>query len=143
MSFYVYAGHLKLMFPMAWAITNMAWAMIDGRTMLETATYHDETNWDWAAQTLEYGAEFLLKCSFDNGEFVVQVCLQYKPRRTFTDCIATTCFYSQHPEVLTSCPTHGHTRERLDFLLRGLEVHHIARFLRQRHIETLITHCDD
>ena len=61
------------MFPMAWTIANMAWAMIDGETMLKTSTYDDQSNWEWAVQTLEYGAEFLLRCSFDDGEFVVQV----------------------------------------------------------------------
>ena len=61
------------MFPMAWTVANMAWAMVDGKEMLQDTYYDDKTNWEWAVQTLEYGAEFLLDCSFGDGEFVVQV----------------------------------------------------------------------
>jgi hypothetical protein len=71
-----HADHLKLMFPMAWTITTLAWSIIDGQDMLQTTRYDGRSNHEWAMQTLQYGAEFLLKCSFADGEFVIQVRLE-------------------------------------------------------------------
>jgi hypothetical protein len=68
------ADHLKLMFPMSWAIANMAWAMEDGKSMLKNARFQGRSNWDWGKQSLQHGLSFLLKCHIRSNEFVVQVC---------------------------------------------------------------------
>lgn len=54
-------------------MTNIAWAMLDGKDLLQAGSFDGKTNWEWAMQTLEYGMEFLLKCKFENGQFVTQV----------------------------------------------------------------------
>lgn len=68
------ADHLKLMFPMGWTITTIAWSIIDGQELLSSQQYESKSNLQWAIETLEYGLEFLLDCSLDNGDFVFQVC---------------------------------------------------------------------
>ena len=70
----MHAGHLKLMFPMGWTIATLAWGILDGYQLLAKQTYDGQTNLAWGLETLEYGLEFLLDCSFDDGEFVAQVC---------------------------------------------------------------------
>ena len=67
------ADHLKLVFPMAWSVTSMAWAMRDGRRLLTHTHFDGSSNWEWGMQTLEYGVNFLLNCDFGNGEFLAQV----------------------------------------------------------------------
>lgn len=69
----MHADHLKLMFPMGWTISTMAWSIIDGKDMLQSQKFDGSTNLKWAIQTLEYGLSFLLDCAFDDGEFVAQV----------------------------------------------------------------------
>lgn len=69
----MHADHLKLMFPMGWTLSTMAWGIIDGKEMLKKQQFDGASNLKWAVGTLEYGLEFLLDCSFDNGEFVAQV----------------------------------------------------------------------
>ena len=61
------------MFPKAWAIANMAWAMYDGKSMLKGASYGGKSNWFWAQQSLEHGLDFLLRCHVADDKFVVQV----------------------------------------------------------------------
>lgn len=61
---------------MGWTISTMAWSIIDGQQWLTNQQYDGKSNLQWAIQTLEYGLEFLLDCSFENGEFVAQVCLK-------------------------------------------------------------------
>jgi hypothetical protein len=58
---------------MAWSVTNMAWAMRDGRRLLSHTAHDGRSNWDRGMRTLQHGVEFLLDCSFPNGEFVAQV----------------------------------------------------------------------
>lgn len=69
----MHADHLKLVFPLAWSVTNMAWAMRDGRRLLTHTHFGGSSNWEWGMQTLQYGVDFLLACDFGNGEFVAQV----------------------------------------------------------------------
>lgn len=69
----MHADHLKLMFPMGWTIATMAWGILDGQALLTKQSYDGKSNLAWALETLEYGLEFLLDCSFDDGEFVYQV----------------------------------------------------------------------
>ena len=52
----------------------MAWSIIDGQELLSSQQYDGKSNLQWAIETLEYGLEFLLDCSLDNGDFVFQVC---------------------------------------------------------------------
>ena len=69
----MHADHLKLMFPMGWTLSTMAWGIIDGKEMLKKQQFDGASNLKWAVGTLEYGLEFLLDCYFENGEFVAQV----------------------------------------------------------------------
>ena len=69
----MHADHLKLMFPMGWTVSTMAWGILDGYQLLSKQTYDGQTNLAWALETLEYGLQFLLDCSYENGEFVAQV----------------------------------------------------------------------
>ncbi|NJR43054.1 MAG: hypothetical protein HC767_10750 [Akkermansiaceae bacterium] len=64
---------MKLVFPMGWTISNIAWAMVDGKQVLQKGRFDNNDNWHWARKTLEHGLDFLLACSFDDGEFVAQV----------------------------------------------------------------------
>ena len=81
---FMHADHLKLMFPMGWTVATMAWGVLEGKEYLSSQQFDGKSNLAWAIQTLEYGLEFLLDCSFGNGEFVAQVrhcftqhCLRY------------------------------------------------------------------
>lgn len=65
--------HLKLVFPMAWTIATMAWSVLDSHSLLGSQNFDGNNNKKWALDSLEYGLEFLLDCSYDNGEFVAQV----------------------------------------------------------------------
>lgn len=67
------ADHLKLMFPMCWTVSHMAWAMAEGKRMLKSAEYDGVSNWDAACHSLEHALEFLLNCYISPGEFVAQV----------------------------------------------------------------------
>jgi hypothetical protein len=67
------ADHLKLTFPLCWTVCQIAWAMIDGKEMLKSSFYDDESNWKWARQTLEHGLDYLIKCHVSPGCFVAQV----------------------------------------------------------------------
>lgn len=51
----------------------MAWAMRDGRRLLTHTQYDGNSNWEWGMRTLEYGVQYLLDCTFEDGEFVAQV----------------------------------------------------------------------
>lgn len=44
------ADHLKLSFPLGFTLANMAWAMIDGKQMLQRGSYQGRSNWHWAVQ---------------------------------------------------------------------------------------------
>lgn len=74
------------MFPMGWTLTTMAWSILDGQQLLAQQQYDGKTNLQWGLQTLEYGLEFLLDCSFDDGEFVFQV----------RSLVTTSCDLSPH-----------------------------------------------
>jgi Glycosyl hydrolase family 9 len=69
----MHADHLKLMFPMAWTLSTMAWTILDGRELLQQQQFDGRNNLQWGVKTLEYGLSFLLDCAFDDGEFVYQV----------------------------------------------------------------------
>jgi hypothetical protein len=69
----MHADHLKLMFPMAWTISTMAWTILDGHQLLQTQQFDGSSNLQWAIKSLEHGLSFLLECAYDNGEFVYQV----------------------------------------------------------------------
>ena len=69
------ADHLKLMFPFFWAVTQLAWAMLDGKDILQSGKFGGgpQSNWDWALQTLLFGVEFLLRCHSKDDALVIQV----------------------------------------------------------------------
>ena len=67
------ADHLKLIFPMCWAVTQIAWAIIDGSAVLRKGSYDGKSNLDWALQTLIHGASYLLQCHIKDDAFVIQV----------------------------------------------------------------------
>jgi hypothetical protein len=69
----MHADHLKLVFPMGWTVSTLAWGIIDGADLLRAQTFDGDNNLRWAISTLEYGLKFLLDCSYDGGEFVAQV----------------------------------------------------------------------
>jgi Glycosyl hydrolase family 9 len=66
------ADHLKLMFPYCWAVSQVAWAMVDGTWWLQNRRFRGGSNWDWAVQTLLHGVDFLRRCHFKADEFVLQ-----------------------------------------------------------------------
>jgi hypothetical protein len=74
----VHADHLKLIFPMCWAVAQIAWAMVDGEDVLRSGIYDGKTNQAWALQTLLHGVEFLLKCHVKADAFVIQVCIFWR-----------------------------------------------------------------
>eukprot|EP00892_Ulva_mutabilis_P003515 jgi/Ulvmu1/1535/UM011_0265.1 len=65
--------HLKLIFPLAWAVTQVAWAMHTGVETMKAGSFDNHTNWHWGTQTLLHGLEYLMKCHVDTATFVVQV----------------------------------------------------------------------
>ena len=67
------ADHLKLTFPMSWAVTQIAWSVIDGRELLKHGTYDGRNNYVWALQTLLHGVDYLLRCHVADDALVVQV----------------------------------------------------------------------
>lgn len=68
-----FADHLKLVFPMCWSVTQVAWSMISGETLLKDGRFDGHSNWHWAVQTLTHGLDFLAKCHVKPDTFVVQV----------------------------------------------------------------------
>ena len=68
-----HADHLKLIFPMCWAVTNLAWSLIDGADVLKATKYDGKSNYEWALATLLHGVDFLLKCHIKDDAFVIQV----------------------------------------------------------------------
>lgn len=75
-----HADHLKLVFPLTWAVTQIAWSIIDGAAILKHGSRDGKTNYDWAMQTLIHGVEFLCKCHYKDDAFVIQVLC---PQSTF------------------------------------------------------------
>jgi hypothetical protein len=100
----VHAGdHLKLMFPMCWAVTQIAlfvWCVflcvfflfafacfvvfvftvcfsvfffLDGQEQLWRNTFEGKSNLEWAMKMLRFGVEYLLACHIKDDAFVVQV----------------------------------------------------------------------
>ena len=69
------ADHLKLVFPMFWTVTQLAWTMVDGEDVLRSAMRGGgkSNNWDWAMQTLLHGVDFILRCHVAPDALVVQV----------------------------------------------------------------------
>lgn len=61
------------MFPFNWTVLNIAWGMVDGRGVLKGTHYDDWSNWDWAMNTLLYGADYILRCLLAVDAFVTQV----------------------------------------------------------------------
>lgn len=61
------------MFPMGWTLSTMAWAILNGKDLLQSQNFDGTSNLKWAVSALEYGLKFLLDCSYDDGEFVAQV----------------------------------------------------------------------
>ena len=68
-----HADHLKLVFPLTWAVTQIAWSIIDGAAIFKHGSRDGKTNYDWAMQTLIHGVEFLRKCHHKDDAFVAQV----------------------------------------------------------------------
>jgi hypothetical protein len=69
------ADHLKLMFPMSWTVSHIAWSMAEGKSMLKGARWDGRSNWDAAVHSLDHALDFLFRCYIKPGEFVAQVCL--------------------------------------------------------------------
>lgn len=65
--------HLKLVFPLAWSATQVAWAMHSAPHVLEMGMFEGHSNWQWALQTLRHGLDFLLRCTAEPDTVVVQV----------------------------------------------------------------------
>ena len=92
----MHADHLKLMFPMGWTVATMAWGIIDGQEYLASQRFDGKSNLQWALQTLEYGLEFLLDCSFDSGEFVAQVRSSNSPSHHASVCNRPTFLFPMY-----------------------------------------------
>lgn len=88
------ADHLKLVFPLCWVVAQIAWAMHAGDAELKKGRFEDQTNWQWALQTLLHGIEFLLKCHVKPGVFVAQVRCAYP--RVLCTLVAITMPLSLH-----------------------------------------------
>jgi hypothetical protein len=107
-----FADHLKLMFPMCWAVTEIAWAMIDGEQLLRRDIFEGKSNWDWAERTLRFGVEYLLACHIKDDAFVVQarhrvlLCTNSRSRSQLGSATSTCCqlLHSIKHEVVHRAP---------------------------------------
>ena len=61
------------MFPMCWAIAQIAWSMVDGANVLSGGTFDGKSNHAWPLQALLHGVNFLFKCHVKSNAFVIQV----------------------------------------------------------------------
>ena len=68
------ADHLKLIFPLCWALSQLAWAIVDGSPVLRNSAFQGSSNFNWAQKTLQFGLDFLMRCHLANETLVVQVC---------------------------------------------------------------------
>lgn len=68
-----FADHLKLIYPMCWAVTHMAWSMAEGKRLLKETSFDGQSNWDAAVRNHAHALDFLFRCHLNLGEFVCQV----------------------------------------------------------------------
>jgi hypothetical protein len=109
---------------MCWAITQIAWSIIDGKAQLQRSAFEGKSNWDWAIKTLRFGVEYLLACHIKHEAFVVQArgkAVHRTPNEFAMKCIAHKCMHMYDDHALyggaaTSSSAHQPASQRVSVL---------------------------